>query len=81
MQKQAGARVPLDQLHTLGGELSLDRARQHIGAKLETWWGTRPTRLRGGLPTLSAAIVGIYARLAATARGFGQELLPRHPLA
>jgi phosphoenolpyruvate carboxylase len=69
----------LEELHLLGGELSLDRGRVSISQQLEDF----VRRSADASPRRTAepyrqAIVGIYARLVATARSFGQDVLPRH---
>jgi len=69
----------LDQLHLLGAELSLDSARVSISAQLKELVARSPDQsARRAAEPYRQAIVGIYARLVATARGFGQEVLPRH---
>ena len=69
----------LDELHLLGAELSLDRARVSISAQLQELVGKSPDESpRRAAEPYRRAVVGIYARLVATARGFGHEILPRH---
>jgi phosphoenolpyruvate carboxylase len=69
----------LDELHLLGAELSLDRARVSISAQLQELVGNSPDESpRRAAEPYRRAVVGIYARLVATARGFGHEVLPRH---
>src|SRR6185295_399345 len=79
MQSKRVVDYYLDELHLLGAELSLDHGRVTISAQLRELIG----RLADQSPRRAAepyrqAVVGIYARLVATARGFGQEVLPRH---
>jgi phosphoenolpyruvate carboxylase len=69
----------LDELHLLGAELSLDRARVSISAQLQELVGRSPDASpRRAAEPYRQAVVGIYARLVATARGLGQVVLPRH---
>ena len=69
----------LDELHLLGAELSLDRARVSVSAQLQELVDQSPdTSPRRAAEPYRRAVVGIYARLVATARAFGQEVLPRH---
>src|SRR3982075_69077 len=69
----------LDELHLLGAELSLDRARVSISAQLQELVGRLPDDSpRRAAEPYRQAVVGIYARLVATARGLGQVVLPRH---
>jgi phosphoenolpyruvate carboxylase len=72
----------LDELHLLGGELSLNRARVSVSKQLEELVRRTP----GDSPRRAAepyrqAIVGIYARLVASARGLGQYVLPSREVA
>jgi len=71
----------LDELHLLGGELSLDTRRVSVSAQLRDLVARShdPSPRRSTEP-YRRAIVGIYARLFATARAFGQAVLPRHPV-
>jgi phosphoenolpyruvate carboxylase len=69
----------LDELHLLGAELSLDHARVSISKQLQDLVNRYPdVSQRRAAEPYRRAVVGIYARLVATARGFGQEVLPRH---
>ncbi len=69
----------LDELHLLGAELSLDRARVSVSSQLQELIGRLPDDSpRRAAEPYRRAVVGIYARLVATARAFGQEVLPRH---
>jgi phosphoenolpyruvate carboxylase len=69
----------LDELHLLGAELSLDRSRVSISSQLQDFIGRSPDDSpRRAAEPYRRAIVGIYARLVAAARGFGHEVLPRH---
>jgi phosphoenolpyruvate carboxylase len=72
----------LDELHLLGGELSLNRSRVSISSQLEELVRRTPDDSpRRGSEPYRQAIVGIYARLVASARGLGQHVLPRHEVA
>ena len=72
----------LEELHLLGAELSLNRARVSISAQLEEFVGRAPDDSpRRASEPYRQAIVGIYARVVATARGLDQEVLPRHAVA
>ena len=68
----------LEELHLLGAELSLDSERVSISAQLAelTKRSTDESPRRAAEP-YRRAIVGIYARLFATARALGQSALPR----
>jgi phosphoenolpyruvate carboxylase len=69
----------LDELHLLGAELSLDRARVSISKQLQELVDRSPdTSRRRAAEPYRRAIVGIYARLVATARDFDQDVLLRH---
>ena len=79
MQCKCAVDFYLDELHLLGAELSLDSARVSISAQLKELVARSPDQsARRAAEPYRQAIVGIYARLVATARGFGQEVLPRH---
>jgi len=79
MQSKRVVDFYLDELHLLGAELSLDRARVSISKQLQELVDRSPDpSLRRAAEPYRRAIVGIYARLVATARGLGQEVLPRH---
>ena len=72
----------LDELHLLGAELSLNRARVSVSSQLEELVSRNPDNSpRRASEPYRQAIVGIYARLVASARGFGQHVLPRHEVA
>jgi phosphoenolpyruvate carboxylase len=72
----------LDELHLLGAELSLNRARVSVSAQLEELVSRTPDESpRRASEPYRQAIVGIYARLVASARGLGQHVLPRHEVA
>jgi phosphoenolpyruvate carboxylase len=72
----------LDELHLLGSELSLNRSRVTISTQLEELVrGSPDVSLRRASEPYRQAIVGIYARLVATARGLGHDVLPRHAVA
>jgi phosphoenolpyruvate carboxylase len=69
----------LDELHLLGAELSLDRGRVGISAQLQDLVRRSPdSSPRRVAEPYRQAVVGIYARLVATARAFGHDVLPRH---
>jgi phosphoenolpyruvate carboxylase len=69
----------LEELDRLGAELSLDLRRVAVSRQLQDLLDRTPdtSPRRAGEP-YRRAVVGIYARLVATARAFGQEILPRH---
>ena len=71
----------LEELHLLGAELSLDSERVSISAQLAelTKRSTDESPRRAAEP-YRRAIVGIYARLFATARALGQSALPRRSM-
>jgi len=72
----------LDELHLLGGELSLNRSRISVSSQLEELVRRTPDESpRRASEPYRQAIVGIYARLVASARGLGQHVLPRHEVA
>src|SRR4051812_26686317 len=69
----------LEELHHLGAELSLDRARVSISVQLQELADRSPDNSpRRAAEPYRRAVVGIYARAVATARAFGQTVLPRH---
>jgi phosphoenolpyruvate carboxylase len=79
MQSKRAVDFYLDELHLLGAELSLDHARVSISAQLRDLIGRSPDDSpRRSAEPYRQAVVGIYARLVATARAFRQEVLPRH---
>ena len=74
LQAQSGRalRHYLDELHRLGGELSLDRNLIGVSAALEALAARSPDRsLNRQDEPYRRAITGVYARLAATASGLG----------
>ncbi len=79
MQSQRALRFYLEELHLLGGELSLDGRIVHVSEGLRALVESSPDRApeRKDEP-YRRAIVGIYARLAATAWSL-DELEPPHP--
>ncbi|MDP1751177.1 MAG: phosphoenolpyruvate carboxylase, partial [Reyranella sp.] len=79
MQSQRALRFYLEELHLLGGELSLDGRIVHISEGLRALVESSPDRApeRKDEP-YRRAIVGIYARLAATAWSL-DRLEPPHP--
>ena len=80
LQLQSGRALKhyLDELHLLGGELSLDSHLVGISQPLEALAQRSPDRSpnRQDEP-YRRAITGIYARLAATARGLGHVAAPQ----
>jgi len=83
MQSKRVFEFYLDELHLLGGELSLNRARVSISAQLEELVRSSPdaSSPRRASEPYRQAIVGIYSRLVTTARGLGHDVLPRHAVA
>ena len=82
MQSKRALDFYLEELHLLGAELSLDRAQVSISAGLAELANRSPDQSpRRAAEPYRRAIVGIYARLAATAREFGQAVLPRRAVA
>ena len=79
MQSQRALRFYLEELHLLGGELSLDGRIVHVSEGLRALVESSPDRApeRKDEP-YRRAIVGIYARLAATAWSL-DRLEPPHP--
>jgi phosphoenolpyruvate carboxylase len=72
----------LDELHLLGAELSLNRSRISVSSQLEELVRRNPDDSpRRASEPYRQAIVGIYARLVASARRLGQRVLPRHEVA
>jgi phosphoenolpyruvate carboxylase len=68
----------LDELHRLGAELPLDRACVSISPELQGLADRSPdSSPRRAAEPYRRAITGIYARLAASARAFGQTVLSR----
>jgi phosphoenolpyruvate carboxylase len=74
-------RFYLDELHRLGGELSLDSRLVSASPALHELAGRSPDRSanRDSEP-YRRAITGIYARLAATARALDHRDAPQHPV-
>jgi phosphoenolpyruvate carboxylase len=71
-----------EELHLLGAELPLDSRRVSISAQLtELTKRSIDESPRRAAEPYRRAIVGIYARLFATARALGQSALPRRPVA
>jgi phosphoenolpyruvate carboxylase len=82
MQSKRVVDFYLDELHQLGAELSLDGRRVTISTQLQDLIALSPDASpRRAAEPYRRAIVGIYARLFATARAFEQQVLPRHPVA
>jgi len=72
----------LDELDLLGGELSLNRSHVSVSSQLEELVRRSPDASpRRASEPYRQAIVGIYARLVASARRLGQHVLPRHEVA
>ena len=82
MQSARVLRFYLEQIHELGGELSLCDRLVHISPELQALVMSSPDRSpqREEEP-YRRALSGIYARLAATSRGLDQEQARRHPVA
>jgi phosphoenolpyruvate carboxylase len=79
MQSRKVLNFYLDELHQLGAELPLDRGRISISAQLQEFVNQFPDNSpRRTAEPYRRAIVGIYSRLAATARllGHGVQLRP-----
>jgi phosphoenolpyruvate carboxylase len=78
MQCKVALGFYLDEVHLLGAELSLNRSRVSISTQLQDLLRRSPDASpRRESEPYRLAIAGIYARLVATARGFGHEVLPR----
>ena len=79
MQSRRAFRFYLDEVHLLGGELSLDARQVTVSDQLRELAERSPDRSphRRNEP-YRLAVSGIYARLAATAQAFGQAEAPRH---
>jgi phosphoenolpyruvate carboxylase len=79
MQSERALKFYLDEVHLLGGELSLDARLVAVSDRLKDLAERSPDRSphRRNEP-YRRAISGIYARLAATARAFEQSEAPRH---
>lgn len=81
MQSRKAFEFYLEELHRLGGDLSLDRARVEISASLEQLVQHSPDASpRRAAEPCRRSIVSMYARLAATARAAGHEFSIRHPI-
>jgi phosphoenolpyruvate carboxylase len=79
MQSERALKFYLDEVHLLGGELSLDARLVTVSDQLKDLAERSPDRSphRRNEP-YRLAISGIYARLAATARAFGHREASRH---
>jgi phosphoenolpyruvate carboxylase len=79
MQSERALKFYLDEVHLLGGELSLDARLVTVSDQLKDLAARSPDRSpqRRNEP-YRLAVSGIYARLAATARGLGQAEASRH---
>jgi len=79
MQSERALKFYLDEVHLLGGELSLDARLVTVSDQLKDLAARSPDRSpqRHNEP-YRLAVSGIYARLAATVRGFGQAEASRH---
>jgi phosphoenolpyruvate carboxylase len=82
MQSERALKFYLDEIHLLGGELSLDARLVTVSDQLKELAERSPDRsLRRGNEPYRRAIIGIYARLAATARALEQPEALRHAVA
>src|SRR5437773_801180 len=81
MQSERALKFYLDEVHLLGGELSLDARLITVSNQLKDLAERSPDRSphRRNEP-YRLAVSGIYARLAATARAFGQAEASRHAI-
>src|SRR5262245_16149311 len=79
MQSERALKFYLDEVHLLGGELSLDARLVAVSDQLKDLAARSPDRSpqRRNEP-YRLAVSGIYARLAATARELGQAEASRH---
>jgi phosphoenolpyruvate carboxylase len=78
MQSRKAIGFYLEQIHQLGAELSLDRGRVRISAQLRELVAKNPDESpRRAAEPYRQAIVGIYSRLAATARVLGHDVMVR----
>jgi phosphoenolpyruvate carboxylase len=79
MQSERALKFYLDEVHLLGGELPLDARLVTVSDQLKDLAERSPDRSphRRNEP-YRLAVSGIYARLAATARGLGQAEASRH---
>jgi phosphoenolpyruvate carboxylase len=82
LQSERAFRFYLEEVHCLGGELSLDGRVVRVSAEVERLAESSPDRSshRQDEP-YRRAIVGIYARLAATAERLARVTPPRTPVA
>ncbi len=83
LQLQGGRALSfyLEELHALGGELSLDAGRVSVSDEVRKLAEASPDRsAHREREPYRRAITGIYARLAATARALGHGEVPRHAL-
>jgi phosphoenolpyruvate carboxylase len=82
MQSARLLRFYLEQIHELGGELSLCDRLVHISQELQTLTASSPDRaLQREEEPYRRALTGIYARVAATSRALDQEEAMRHAVA
>jgi len=81
MQSERAFKFYLDEVHLLGGELSLDARLVTVSNQLKDLAERSPDRSphRRNEP-YRLAVSGIYARLAATKRAFGQAEASRHAI-
>src|SRR5437016_4461132 len=81
MQSERALKFYLDEVHLLGGELSLDARLITVSNQLKDLAECSPdcSPHRRNEP-YRLAVSGIYARLAATARAFGQAEASRHAI-
>jgi phosphoenolpyruvate carboxylase len=78
LQSRKALAFYLEELHNLGAELPLDRARVGISPELEDFVRQFPDPSpRRAAEPYRRALVGMYARLVATARAFGHDLWSR----
>ncbi len=81
MQSERILEFYLDELHMLGAELSLSRARITVSAQLEELVRRNSDESpRRAAEPYRRVIVGIYSRLVAAARQLGQHVLPRYEI-
>ena len=79
MQSERALKFYLDEVHLLGGELSLDARLVTVSDQLKDLAERSPDRSpHRRTEPYRQAISGIYARLAATARAFEQAEVSRH---
>jgi phosphoenolpyruvate carboxylase len=78
-QSSLALRHYLDELHKLGGELSLDSRLVGVSGSLEKLAARSPDQsVNRRYEPYRRAVAGIYARLAATARALGDFEAPEH---